>query len=433
MLFPLVLIVLVHTKEVDLLQPHCVIQQIEGKWTFNLTNPDQSRADSLSMCKPETVITPTDTIEFDLQLPNIAINTKTQTQGTWTMVIDVGVEIRIDGKRYIFFFFYTKNWIGKVTSHCDETWTGWYRIDDGKLPRGQQFGCMRGVKQPDSNHIFVGVNLRHEYLSTAKTPSLYGTGRKFEPFRVAAQRDHMELMKKYRAPAAFNINDLPEKWDWTHVEGESYVPYVKDQEQCGSCYIFSVVGMLEGRKRVDTKLAEKPLWSEQDVLNCGAPTNDGCGGGFPFLVSKFFQEWGIVTEKDVGYDGWSNKCNDGKYTKYNVTEYSYLGGYYGASTEEAMMLELYTNGPMAISFFVEDEFFNYQEGVYTCATHKPGDANHAVVLVGYGSEDKGKLKYWKVRNSWGSGWGDGGYFLMRRGKNDCNIEAAPSIAFVRDI
>lgn len=47
--------------------------------------------------------------------------------------------------------------------------------------------------------------------------------------------------------------------------------------------------------------------------------------------------------------------------------------------------------------------------------------NHAINIVGYGTQNG--IDYWIVRNSWGTGWGNGGYILMKRGVNLCNIES----------
>ena len=52
--------------------------------------------------------------------------------------------------------------------------------------------------------------------------------------------------------------------------------------------------------------------------------------------------------------------------------------------------------------------------------------NHVVLVVGYGyagkNPDRGK-KYWIVQNTWGATWGERGYFRIRRGTNECNIES----------
>lgn len=64
-------------------------------------------------------------------------------------------------------------------------------------------------------------------------------------------------------------------------------------------------------------------------------------------------------------------------------------------------------------------------GVYT---HTAGKlvGRHAVKIIGYGTENG--VKYWLIANSWGERWGDGGFFKIRRGTNECNIESRPCAA-----
>jgi len=51
------------------------------------------------------------------------------------------------------------------------------------------------------------------------------------------------------------------------------------------------------------------------------------------------------------------------------------------------------------------------------------DTNHAVNVVGYGKDSASGLDYWVLRNSWGSWWGQGGYMLIQRGVNKCDMES----------
>lgn len=68
--------------------------------------------------------------------------------------------------------------------------------------------------------------------------------------------------------------------------------------------------------------------------------------------------------------------------------------------------------------------FSYRGGVYSDPTCDNKGVNHGVVVVGWGTLLG--TNYWIVRNSWGSTWGSGGYILMRRGVNKCNIERYPA-------
>lgn len=77
---------------------------------------------------------------------------------------------------------------------------------------------------------------------------------------------------------------------------------------------------------------------------------------------------------------------------------------------------------------VVDDFSSYTSGVYTSTTcgNTSMDVNHAVLAVGYGTDESG-MDYWKIKNSWGSDWGDEGFFLIERGVNMCGIAMCNSI------
>ena len=68
-------------------------------------------------------------------------------------------------------------------------------------------------------------------------------------------------------------------------------------------------------------------------------------------------------------------------------------------------------GPQVTNSYVDDSFQNYAGGVFKPACGTYTDANHAMTLVGYGSDDEGV--YWLIRNSWGPDWGEEGYIRVR--------------------
>ena len=73
-------------------------------------------------------------------------------------------------------------------------------------------------------------------------------------------------------------------------------------------------------------------------------------------------------------------------------------------------------------------------GIYRkkdCAL-KPRDLDHAVLLVGYGTDKETGLDYWVVKNSWSKYWGDDGYFKVKRGGNDCGIASDAAFAVLAD-
>merc|ERR1719305_1966675 len=81
-----------------------------------------------------------------------------------------------------------------------------------------------------------------------------------------------------------------------------------------------------------------------------------------------------------------------------------------------MQLDLMTEGTLYADLKIYEEL----DGVFY---HRMGQlvGGHAIVIVGWGTKDG--LPYWLIRNSWGVNWGDGGHFRIRRGTNECGIEA----------
>lgn len=96
--------------------------------------------------------------------------------------------------------------------------------------------------------------------------------------------------------------------------------------------------------------------------------------------------------------------------------------------EELMKINLVKNGPLSVAFEVYSDFFHYKGGVYVHTglqeKFNPFEiTNHAVLLVGYGVDAATGVKFWTVKNSWGTQWGEDGYFRIRRGTDECSIES----------
>jgi len=106
---------------------------------------------------------------------------------------------------------------------------------------------------------------------------------------------------------------------------------------------------------------------------------------------------------------WSGSKVVGK-TAYNVD-----------SNPTDIMQEIYTNGPVEVAFTVYSDFLTYKSGVYQ---YQSGDelGGHAVKMLGWGVWTDGTTPYWICANSWNADWGDGGYFLILRGQDECGIE-----------
>lgn len=89
--------------------------------------------------------------------------------------------------------------------------------------------------------------------------------------------------------------------------------------------------------------------------------------------------------------------------------------------EQALADAVATVGPITVGIDADHaSFLFYSSGIYDEPSCNPENLSHAVLLVGYGSE--GGQDYWIIKNSWGTGWGEGGYMkLLRNGQNTCGI------------
>lgn len=237
---------------------------------------------------------------------------------------------------------------------------------------------------------------------------------------------------------------LPKQWDWTDIDGVNYVSdTVRDQGACGSCYAVTTVEMLESRLKLLTNLEFNEQLSIEYLISCVFYT-EGCSGGYPTLLNKFIQEFGIITEKCMEYKRKEQKCkfHCEDEVKIGIKDYYIVGGYYGAVTEEGIMVELRSRGPLIVDFYPDSDFFYYKEGIYSQTSKMPENeisktsirdqsvqwekVTHAVLLVGWGEQDG--EKFWKCLNSWGKDWGENGYFRIKRGSDDSNIESMAEAA-----
>ena len=105
-----------------------------------------------------------------------------------------------------------------------------------------------------------------------------------------------------------------------------------------------------------------------------------------------------------------------------------------------IMLELMAHGPIAVSFHTFSDFYLYERGVYQRTPAGRLMGGHAVRLIGWGTAHPGEpglenattpVPYWTVANSWSPNWGEGGFFRIRRGTNEVEIETTPAAGLPR--
>ncbi|XP_072545015.1 uncharacterized protein [Salminus brasiliensis] len=205
---------------------------------------------------------------------------------------------------------------------------------------------------------------------------------------------------------------LPDTVDW---RDKGYVTAVKDQGYCGSCWAFSVTGALEGQ--MFRKVGYLVSLSEQQLVDCSI-ANLGCSGGWLDRAFEYVRDnGGLDTEQSYPYMAadWICRFNP-------ATIGATCTGYEYASSGDELALQeaVATIGPISVAIDAGDSFQLYKSGVYNEPYCSSSELNHAVLVVGYGTEDG--QDYWLVKNSWGVEWGEKGYIKMSRNRNNqCGI------------
>lgn len=239
---------------------------------------------------------------------------------------------------------------------------------------------------------------------------------------------YLGLKKPEKAPqwpqAVIPNISIPDAFDW---RDHNAVTPVKNQGACGSCWAFSVTGNIEGQWAVQRN--QLLSLSEQEIVDCDTD-DDGCGGGYMTTAyESIVRLGGLETESDYPYEAENEKCN----LVMSEIQVQISGGVNITSDEAGMAQWLVQNGPISVALNANMMQF-YMGGVshpfkIMCS---PKDLDHGVLIVGYGVYTSKVLKrtlpYWLIKNSWGKGWGEMGYYRLYRGDGSCGINQMASSA-----
>jgi cathepsin B len=360
----------------------------------------------------------------------------------------------------------------------------------------------------------AGVNERFIGATLADAKILMGTKQSppesFLPARKIVEGERVEV---------------PTEFDWRTDPRAAACPSlreIRDQANCGSCWAFGSVEAMTDRICIASKGKDHSHLSAADVTSCDHLGDMGCNGGIPSSVYTYYQTFGVVTGGNYGDksqcysyplapcahhtnsskypacggEGGTPKCarscTDNTTLTWRSDKRHGTGGYSvcqqgdsNGACADAMMQEIYNNGPITGMFFVRQSFTSYKSGVYQVRPHSPPAriapddtrlplavplavslavplavlpsrqpacrrppmgrracdvltpscvharqvthplrdpmlGGHAIKIMGYGTENG--TPYWLVANSWNEDWGMGGYFKIKRGVDECQIE-----------
>lgn len=205
----------------------------------------------------------------------------------------------------------------------------------------------------------------------------------------------------------------PRKWDWRNVYGRNWTTSVKDQGPYPTCVAFAVVGALESNLEIYKRNPYlEPNLSDADLFLGGGGDLKG-GWNIPPALD-YARERGIPDEACLPYSNINkpySPCPDRNKRVVKIQNWETL---YNASKAKAWISR---RGPLSTTMAVYYDFFSYRGGIYNHVTGGLA-GHHAVAVVGYDERNR----CWICKNSWGTGWGEKGWFRIRYG--ECGIGTA---------
>uniref|UniRef100_A0AAQ6IJZ1 Cathepsin S, ortholog 1 n=2 Tax=Anabas testudineus TaxID=64144 RepID=A0AAQ6IJZ1_ANATE len=302
------------------------------------------------------------------------------------------------------------------TSDLNEVWSQWkikHRKDyDNQTEsafrravweKNMQLVLRHNQEASEGKHSFT-LGLNHLADMTAEEINEKLNGLKVEDFDF----------RNYTFKEANGLS-TPQSVDWRK---NGLVSPVQNQGLCGSCWAFSSMGALEGQMKKQTGILV-PL-SPQNLVDCS--TNDGnygCRGGY---ISKAFsyviRNGGVDSERFYPYEHQNGKC---RYSTAGKAGYCSNFHILPQGDEKTLQAAVASVGPVSVAVnAMLPSFHLYRGGLYNVPNCNPMLINHAVLVVGYGT-DRGQ-DYWLVKNSWGTAWGEEGFIRLARNKSNlCGI------------
>jgi len=224
-----------------------------------------------------------------------------------------------------------------------------------------------------------------------------------------------EESEKYFDKFRYSRAAVPSQWN--SVE-KGWVSHIKNQGRCGSCVAFATATGIETCYKKLTGVFGD--YSEQEMVDCGYNRQlaRGCRGAQLYGYTKWIVEnkRDLASEHSYPYKGKRHRCPQ------NVKSYN-LGARVSKSywtqvgTEELLKKLVAKHGAVITGVNGYGPFQSYAGGIFQgCRSRR---SNHAVSVVGYGSENG--VDYWLIKNSWGTSYGEKGYIRLRRGTGECGI------------
>ena len=191
----------------------------------------------------------------------------------------------------------------------------------------------------------------------------------------------------------------------------NFVTPVRNQGNCGACWAFATAAALESQLAMSTSV--RLNLSEQVLVSCSGAGK--CSGGYIDKASNFIRDVGLSTEGCFPYTAANTACGAAACPNWKTRgTYGITGWHWVATvnpTVNALKTALNTYGPLVTTMNVYQDFYSYVSGVYSHVSG-PQKGAHAVLIIGYDDTNSCFI----VKNSWGTGWGEAGFFRIAYGE-----------------
>ncbi|XP_069621885.1 procathepsin L-like [Ranitomeya imitator] len=308
--------------------------------------------------------------------------------------------------------------ISAASSHfLDQEWNTWKDKHEKKYATEQDELFRRQVWEATWHKVQKHNELANQGLSKYKMGMHKFADMTSEEHRSRSCLTSNKIsVASKKSPVRTHVKNLniPESVDWR--DSNCVGPVTNQGSYCGSCWAFATVGVVESQYCIRTK--EMIKMSEQQLVDCDE-TNDGCCGGLPTDALEHISQRGLMKAKDYEYSEKKFTClyKPKKAITFNVTKYYIL------PNENNMASSVASNGPITVLIDASEDLMGYTTGIFDGECTE--ETNHAVIVVGYGTEydadEDEDINYWIVKNSWGEDFGENGYIKMKRNINQCGI------------
>ncbi|CAB3411420.1 unnamed protein product [Caenorhabditis bovis] len=267
------------------------------------------------------------------------------------------------------------------------------------------------------------VDIHNEMFATGKSSFKM----KANKFSVSLPDEIAPLTLDVSALTPIQTDSIPRT---KRASGDSSVDWrrlmkpVTNQYDCGGCWAFSMVAMIEAFFAIRNYTI--PSLSIQQLLTCDTdiePTwgvaNIGCRGGYFQVAAWYLKNRAERSADDIPFDLEDTSCDADTFAPVTPKILTFDTGFISKPNDieelERRMEDRVRRGPISVGMAVSDDIYSYAEGIYDgeCGS----TINHAVVIVGF------TMDYWIIRNSWGEDWGENGYMRLKRtpGKDNCKL------------